>query len=137
MAVIKGADKGTFGVDDMLTRGEMTAMIEKATAAASASPDALLGNVVSGDAISSSDRFATRGMFAEAVWKAFELASSSTGNGEENFRGRIDPAHRYAKVVSALDSLGILDLYKGGFFPARPITRGEAAEILMKAMTVK
>jgi len=130
LAVIKGADKGIFGVDEILTSVEMASMLNKARIAARVSE----GRPQKEKDLQ--DRFVTRGIFADAVSLAFGFGDEIKNNAKKL---RIEPTHRFAKAVGALDSRGILDLYKSEkeFFPARPITRGEAVEILMRAMTVK
>jgi hypothetical protein len=137
MSLINGADKGIFGVDDMVTKEEMIVMLNKARAASKTSA----GRDVEEDEWPVKTHFATRGLFADAVANAFGLYDA-----EQNGDGRsasvmdieIAATHRFAKAVTALNAWGILDLYRseGEFRPARPITRGEAVEILMKAMTV-
>ena len=130
MAMIKGADKGIFGVNEILTHSEMVSMLNKARAAAGVS-----GGQDQEDG--SPYRFVTRGVFAEAVFQTFGLAGGAKDSEAKNRSGktRIEPRHRFAEAVNALDSLGALSLYpEGEFLPARPITRGEAVEILMKAV---
>jgi hypothetical protein len=135
MATINGADKGIFGVDEMVTREEMVVMLNRARVASRTSS----GRDVDENEWSDKTRFATRGLFADAVASAFGFHGSEPGKDDSPGRRNIAiaPAHRFAEAVNALDSLGILDLYRSArdFHPARPITRGEAAEILMKAMT--
>jgi hypothetical protein len=134
MAIINGADKGTFGVDELLTQKEMSVMLNKARLAARVS-----GGQAQDESLQP-DRLVTRGFFADAVSRAFGFSNKNVAS-----TLKIAPGHRYEGAVKALDSLGILDLYRpegklspeGEFFPARPITRGEAVEILMKAMTAR
>jgi hypothetical protein len=131
MAIIKGADKGIFGSDEMISRREMAAMLNKARRASKTSE----GRDVAEDEWSDRIHFVTRGIFSDALVKAF-------GFGADNSAPRrfdIAPEHRFAEAIDTLDSLGILNLYGStrNIRPARPITRGEAAEILMKAMTAK
>jgi hypothetical protein len=137
MSIINGADKGIFGVDNMVTREEMVSMLNKARAASKTSA----GRDLTEDEWSDKIRFATRGLFADAVADAFGLYDAhleNLKNGDAH-GVEIDPSHRFAKAVTALNALGLLDLYRSDrqFRPARPVTRGEAVEILMKAMTVR
>jgi hypothetical protein len=133
MSIINGADKGIFGVNDMVTKEEMAAMLNKARAASKTSA----GRNVTENEWSEKTRFATRGLFADAVANAFGLHNATTSETFPQQGAAIAPAHRFAKAVTSLNALGILDLYReeSEFRPARPITRGEAVEILMKAMT--
>jgi hypothetical protein len=134
MSIINGADKGVFGVDDMVTKEEMLAMLNKARAASKTSA----GRDAAEDEWPDRTHFATRGLFADAVANAFGLYDVEPG-GSAQPAVDIASTHRFAKAVTALGALGILDLYRSEreFRPARPITRGEAVEILMKAMTVR
>jgi hypothetical protein len=134
MSVINGADKGIFGVDNMVTKEEMIAMLNKARAASKTSA----GRDVAEDEWSDKTHFVTRGLFADAVASAFGLHDAKPRGSASNRNAvKIAPAHRFAKAVTALSALGILDLYQSEseFHPARPVTRGEAVEVLMKAMT--
>jgi hypothetical protein len=136
MAIINGADKGIFGVNDMVTKEEMIAMLNRARAASKTSA----GRDVAESEWSDKIHFTTRGLFADAVASAFGLYDVEPGNGaSRRLAAEIAPTHRFAKAVTALNALGILDLYQSEreFRPARPITRGEAVEILMKAMTTR
>jgi hypothetical protein len=134
MSVINGADKGIFGVDEMVTKEEMVVMLNRARAASKTS----FGRDVAEDEWSEKTRFATRGLFADGVAAAFGLFGTDGGSSDRHSAG-ISQSHRFSKAVTALTDLGILDLYEkeSEFRPARPVTRGEAAQILMKAMTVR
>lgn len=128
MAIIKGADKGIFGVDEMITKEEMATMLARARTASGTmkgSPP------VVGD---KPEIFVSRGIFAEALYATFGFEESEGARHYFN----IDVEHPQANAVNALAPLGILDIYKSelDFHPARPVTRGEAAEMMMKAMTV-
>ncbi|MDR2136976.1 MAG: FAD-dependent oxidoreductase [Synergistaceae bacterium] len=131
MAIINGADKGVFGVEEMITPQEMVAMLNKARRASKTSE----GRDVAKDEWSERLHFITRGVFADALVKAFGFSD------DRSVPRRFDvaPEHRFAQAINTLDSLGILNLYSStrDIRPARPITRGEAAEMLMKAATTK
>jgi hypothetical protein len=139
MSVINGADKGIFGVDEMVTKEEMVVMLNRARAASKTS----FGRDVAESEWSEKTRFATRGLFADGAAAAFGLfgadGSSSDGGSSDRRSAGISQSHRFSRAVTALTDLGILDLYEkeSDFRPARPVTRGEAAQILMKAMTVR
>lgn len=131
MAIIKGADKGVFGVDRMITQQEMVSMLTKARAA-SATKQGI--DPVAGP---KPDQFVSRGMFAEALCSTFGFSGEGKAKASEYFT--ISSDHRSAEAVNTLAPLGILDLYRSerDFRPARPVTRGEAAEMMMKAMTTE
>ena len=132
MAVIKGNDKGVFGVDTLFTWAEAVAMMEKARKASGST----LGSVPPlGD---KSEAFVNRGQFARVLCDTFgflppEAPSKSGGKGLFFSPSK----HHNAPAVAALAPLGILDLYKTEreFRFGRPVTRGEAAEMIMRAMT--
>ena len=128
MAIIKGHDKGVFGVDEMITRQEMTSMLTQGLAAAG-----LSGSVPPGD---KPEAFVTRGVFAKELWSAFGFPGEvSLKRGQKPlFRAS---GHPNATAVNALAALGILDLYKSDpeFRFGRPVTRGEAIRMLVAAMT--
>ena len=130
MAIIKGADKGVFGVDQMLTREEMVTMVNRARAASQTSAGRDIPDIPeewSGDAV------ASRGLFVDVVARTFGFVTPSRGRRAFGVPDR----RSLNSAVDALKALGILDLYRQerDFFPSRPITRGEAVEILMKTMT--
>lgn len=133
MAIIKGHDKGVFGVDEMLTWRETVAMMEKARSASGTA----LGNIPPlGD---KPDAFVNRGQFAKALCDAFGFLQPGVfANGGEKGQFFSLPEHPNTPAVAALAPLGILDLYKSEreFRFGRPVTRGEAAEMVMRAMTI-
>jgi hypothetical protein len=126
MAVIKGADKGVFGVDQTLTREEMAVMVNRARAASQSS----VGRDITADW--GGGNTVSRGFFVDVVARAFGFVNQSPGR-------RVPDRRSLADAIAALNTLGILDLYRQerDFHPSRPITRGEAVEILMKAATVR
>ncbi|GHS88341.1 hypothetical protein AGMMS49957_09680 [Synergistales bacterium] len=128
MAVIRGADKGVFGVDEFITQEDMVAVLTKAKAVA---------GIKKGETptlTDKPDRFITRGVFARALVSAFGLKAASTP-ARRPFS--VPDGHPSEAAVKILDSKEILNLYKnsGDFHPGRPVTRGEVAEMLMRAMT--
>ncbi|GHV41503.1 hypothetical protein FACS1894187_23280 [Synergistales bacterium] len=128
MAVIRGADKGVFGVDELITQEDMVMILTKAR---------VVSKTAKGEVpalTDKPDRFVTRGVFARALVSAFGFQTASAP-----VRRPFDvpDEHPSAPSVKILDSKGILSLYKNSndFRPGRPVTRGEAAEMLMRAMT--
>lgn len=132
MAIIKGHDKGTFGIDEILTWAETVSMMEKARKASGTSLGLLpeLGD--------KTDAFVNRGRFVKALCDTFGFSDPEAfprAKGKGSFFA--SSKHPNAPAVEALSPLGILDLYKSEreFHFGRPVTRGEAAEMIMKAMT--
>jgi hypothetical protein len=133
MAVIRGADKGIFGVGEMLTREEMISMLNRARAASKTAG----GRDLIADEWSDASFFVSRGLFSDAVYRAFGFGDRTLPKNKRRFD--ISPTHRFAEAVRTLDVLGVLDVFRPerDFRPARPLSRGEAAEIVMKAMTAE
>ena len=131
MAIIKGADKGVFGVDQALAREEMTVMVNRARAASQTSA----GRDIAEDWGGNASNTVSRGLFADAVARAFGFTGPSLDRRVPDVPDR----RSVASAIAALNALGILDLYRQerDFRPSRSITRGEAVEILMKAATVR
>ncbi|NLL36013.1 MAG: FAD-dependent oxidoreductase [Fretibacterium sp.] len=147
MAIIKGHDKGVFGVDEMITQTEMVQMMERAREASRTT----LGQVP--PIGSKPDRFISRGVFAKALCQTFDFdapeeaapSKAKKGRGKREKAPQPRPRkssfftpseHPSAPAVELLSAKGILDLYKTerAFRYGHPVTRGEAAEMLMKAM---
>ena len=122
--IARGTHRGIFGVDETLTYGEMVSMLNRARAAAQAS-----GGQPREEG-SEPDRFVTLGIFADAVCRAFGFYDEATTH--------TTSMRRFVNALRILNSLGIFDLYDSGreLLYAFPISRGQAVEILMKAMTV-
>jgi hypothetical protein len=135
MAIINGADKGVFGVDSPLTREEMAAMLNKARAASKTAN----GRDITEKEWPGRPSYVSRGLFADAVAQAFGFGSPARRSRRRYAEPSPEPGPQPSKAVLALNSLGILDFYRSerGFHPSRPITRGEAVEILMRAMTAR
>ncbi len=142
MAMIKGHDKGVFGVENLLTAGEMKNMMERARISSGTTAGEVYESAID------PERFVNRGIFADAICKTFgfydELNEAKNGNGGEKNevpqRGVFFtlPEHPNAQAVRTLSPKGVLDIYKTekDFHFGRPITRGEAVEMMMRAMTV-
>ncbi|MBQ9564069.1 MAG: FAD-dependent oxidoreductase [Synergistaceae bacterium] len=127
MAIIKGNDKGRFGVDEMVTRRQTVLMIERTLKALGLpGPVPELGD--------KPENFISRGDFAKELCDAFTLAEVTPARGARSpFRAS---KNRNAEVIEVLGPLGVLDIYKRDpdFKFGRPVTRGEAADMLARAM---
>jgi hypothetical protein len=131
MALIRGADKGIFGVNEMITRKEMVSMLTLARSASRTSKG------IVPDVGEKPEQFVSRGVFAEALCSTFGFEKGNTPASSSSFFARPE-GHRVTDAVNALTSLGVLELYRPEreFRPARPVTRGEAVEMLMRSMTL-
>jgi len=101
-------ERGGFGVNKPVTRDEMVVMMNRARAASGASEGEIMAEGEGGAG------FVTRAVFLESVLRVFGIEGD------------------YVEVLSTLD---IPELFRTNPGFNRPITRGEAAEILMRAMT--
>ena len=127
MALIKGADKGVFGVDEMITRDYADKILERARRAVNAKDT---GRLMSGKG----HNFVSRGDFAKAVCDSFPKLREITPPKNSRAPFRV-PKHRNSEYAEVLGRLGILDVYgaEQEFYYGRPVTKGEAADIVVRA----
>ena len=124
MAIIKGQDKGKFGVNDVITRDYANTIITRAREAVN----------VLGEWKPSTEKghnYISRGDLAKIVCEAFPVFGDMKG-GRLPFK---TPKHRNAEYVETLGKLGILDVYKieEEFHYGRPVTKGELTDIVVRA----
>ena len=127
MAIIRGQDKGKFGVDDMLTVDEAQIILGRAQ-------KAMNSPVKKVSIDEKAHHYISRGEFAKAVCDLFPAlkAVTPTKNSKAPFSAG---KHRYLEYVETLGRLGILDVYANGanFSYGQPVTKGEAADIVVRA----
>ena len=126
MAVIRGQDKGKFGVDSVITRGEANTILKRAQKALHLPEKDILAE--------KAHNFVSRGDLVKAVCEAFpalEEAAPAKGSRIPFKVGR----HRNSEYVEELGRLGILNIYGSDeeFLYGRPVTRAEAADIIVRA----
>ena len=129
--VMKGKDTGYFGLDELVTRGETLKVLEKISSFAGFNNNNKLKELRERP-----EAFITRGDFAKALCSAFKFDDVKTKN-KSKVKVRFDTLnHRNAEYVEKLAPLGILDVYRAEreFKFGRPVTRGEAADMLARAM---
>ena len=127
MAIIRGQDKGTFGVDDIITSGEAEAILQRARKAMKIKDT---NKVTSGK----NHDFISRGDLAKAVCDAFPALKDI--NTPKNSRIPFNVGkHRNSEYVERLGRLGILDVYgrEAEYYYGRPVTKGEATDIIVRA----
>ena len=127
MAEIRGQDKGTFGVNEVVTRDYTNRMLEKAREAVHVGGNWKMVTEKGHDYIS-------RGDLAREVCEA--LPGLREVVPEKGARLPFKAGkHRNAEYVELLGRLGVLDVYKaeGEFYYGRPVTKGEAADIIVRA----
>ena len=123
--VMKDKDTGYFGLDDLITRGECELIVNKALNA--------LNLDVKLDKLDKPEAFITRGDFAKVLCEAFKFENIKLNKFKFN-----ESQHRHAEYVDKLAGLGVLDVYRADrdFKFGRPVTRGEAADMLARAMSI-
>ena len=131
--VMKGKDTGYFGLDDLITRGETLRVLEKIS-----SFDGFNNNKLKElkELSNRPETSITRGDFAKALCIAFKFDDVKA---KAKSKVKFDTLkHRHAEYVEKLAPLGVLDVYKGEreFKFGRPVTRGEAADMLARAMAL-
>lgn len=129
--VMKGKDTGYFGLDDLITRGETLRVLEKISSFYGFNNN---NNNKLKELRERPDTFITRGDFAKALCNAFNFDDVKA---KAKSKVKFDTLkHRHAEYVEKLAPLGVLDVYRGEreFKFGRPVTRGEAADMLARAM---
>ena len=123
--VMKDKDTGYFGLDDLITRGECELIINKALNA--------LNLNIKLNKLDKPEAFITRGDFAKVLCEAFKFENIKLNKFKFN-----ESQHRHAEYVDTLAGLGVLDVYRADkdFKFGRPVTRGEAADMLARAMSI-
>lgn len=130
VAKLYGLDKGVFGVTAPLTGGELSHLFEKAFAGSDMPFYALV--------TTGSDEFVTREDFVHALTRAMGYTVSDE-KGKE-YAPRYADVPRESKLFAPLHSLAergvFLQVGQGGvFMPSSFVTRGEAADMTMRAVT--
>ncbi len=130
MALIRGADKGVFGVEDIMTGRDVIDIITRAQKASKAKKTGKIN-------ISKPGNFISRGDFARAICEAFPDLKDVTPpkNSRVPFK---TPKNRNTEYAEILGRLGILDVYRreNEFYYGRPVTKGEACDVIVRASIV-
>ena len=130
MAVIRGADKGVFGVDEIITKGESNEIIKRARFSAGIKDDF--------DAFDDKlHNFVSRGDFAKAICDSFPELKNAGYNKNVRIPFKITK-HRNSEYVNILARLDILNIYSrdSEFHYGRPVTKGEAADMVVRAAVI-
>ena len=128
MAIIMGADRGVFGVDEMIVNKDAEDVIKRGLEAISREIRGL-------KPINNPDRLASKADFVNYLVEGLMLNDlvTVTPADSRQFFSDVPPGHRAFQAVNILSSAGVLE--RGSrFYPAQPITRGEAVHILVSAM---
>jgi len=127
MAILRGADKGIFGIEEMISNKDAEDSVKRALKALSLEYNGI-------KPIKNPGRLSSRADFVSYLTESFRLKDLEEKSNVQ-FYSDVPPEHRAFDAVSILQKIGVLDSAKGAkFHPARPITRGEAVELLVKVM---
>ena len=127
MAIIRGADKGTFGVNDIITGEEAEEILEKAQRAINMKNP---GKIT----VSRSDKLISRSDFVKAVCDAFPMLKDIKPKKNSRLPYRLGK-NRNAESAEILARLGILNIYstESEFHYGYPVTKGEACDVIVRA----
>ena len=127
MAIIRGADKGTFGVNDIITGEEAEEILAKAQRAINMKNP---GKIT----VSRSDKLISRSDFVKAVCDAFPMLKDIKSKKNSRLPYRLGK-NRNAESAEILARLGILNIYstESEFHYGYPVTKGEACDVIVRA----
>lgn len=127
MAIIKGDDKGEFGVNEIISTVDVREMLLKAQEALKIKKK----NTPSG---LDKDRLISRGELARVICEAFPALKNIPHRKGSKLPFKIEK-NRNSEPVTTLAHLGVLNVYapEGNFYYGRPVTKGEAVDIVVRA----
>ena len=127
MAILRGADKGLFGIEEMISNKDAEDSVKRALKAISLEYHDI-------KPIKNPGRLSTKADFVGYLTESFRLNDLEEKSNEQ-FYSDVPPEHKAFDSVTMLLNIGVLNSVKGEkFYPARPITRGEAAQLLVRVM---
>ncbi|MBQ9432900.1 MAG: FAD-dependent oxidoreductase [Synergistaceae bacterium] len=126
MAVIRGQDKGKFGVDAVITRGEANTILRRAMKALHLPEEDTLAE--------KAHNFVSRGDLVKAVCEAFPALMEIPEPKDARLPFKLGK-HRNSEYAEILGRLGILNIYGSDseFHYGRPVTKAEATDIIVRA----
>ena len=127
MAIIRGADKGTFGVNDIITGEEAEDILRRAQ-------NVLNIRNAHPLTVSRSDKLISRSDFVKAVCDAFPMLKDIKPKKTSRLPYRLGK-NRNLESAEILTRLGILDIYstESEFHYGYPVTKGEACDVIVRA----
>ncbi len=127
MAIIKGDDKGVFGIDELVTTINIKEIISRAQEVLKIKKKITPSGL-------DKDKLISRGDLARAVYEAFPMLKNVPHKKGSKIPFKIEK-NRNLDSVTALARLGILNVYapEGNFHYGRPVTKGEAVDIIVRA----
>ena len=127
MAIIKGADKGLFGVDDIITGNDAVKILERAQKVVNMKGASKIS-------VNNSDKLISRSDFVRAVCDAFPVLAEIKAPKNSRLPFKLGK-NRNAECAEILGRLGILSIYsiENEFHYGYPVTKGEACDIIVRA----
>lgn len=127
MAIIKGADKGVFGVDDIITGDDVIGILERAQKALNVKDAGKVSVEKSANLISRSD-------FVKAICDAFPMLKTIKPARDSRLPFKLGK-NRNSEYAEILGRLGILSIYgiESEFHYGYPVTKGEACDVIVRA----
>ena len=127
MAMIRGADKGTFGVDELITGDDAVEILKKAQS---------ILNIENAPEITvnKSTNYISRSDFMKAVYDAIPSLSKIEPPKDVKLPFKLGKNKNFDET-EILGRLGILSLYddEADFHYGYPVTKGEACDVIVKA----
>ena len=127
MAIIKGDDKGEFGVNELISTKDVSTMLSKAQDALKIKKKIIPAGL-------EKDKLISRGELARIVCEVFPGLKNIPNKKGAKIPFKVEK-NRNSEPVSILGRLGILNVYiiDGTFYYGRPVTKGEAVDIIVRA----
>ena len=130
MAIIKGNDKGKFDTENYLSAGEAIELLNTARK---------VFRIINTSELfeDSPEKFISRGDFVRAVYDTFPLLERAEIPKNSRLPFSVNK-NKNSKYVEKMAHLGILNVYvpDSEFRYGRPVTRGEAVDIIVRAAVV-
>ena len=127
MAIIRGADKGTFGVNNIITGEEAQDILRRAQ-------NVLNIRNAHPLTVNRSDKLISRSDFVKAVCDAFPMLKDIKPQKTSRLPYRLGK-NRNLDSAEILTRLGILNIYstESEFHYGYPVTKGEACDVIVRA----
>ena len=127
MAIIKGNDKGFFGLDEMMSGKEIIEIVMKAQKVLGMRKPPMVN-------FEKPETLISRGEFVKVIYEAFPKLKYIERSKNAKIPFKVTK-NRNSEYVEKLGYLGILDVYKSEneFYYGRPVTKGEATDVIVKA----
>ena len=130
MAIIKGDDKGEFGVNELISTVDILKMLLNAQEALKIKKKITPSGL-------EKDRLISRGELARVVCEAFPALKNIPHKKGARLPFKIEKNRNFDSVTT-LAHLGILNVYsnESNFYYGRPVTKGEAVDVVVRACVI-